>query len=87
MAFSLAHDENLIKKTNVSLIINLNYTDMKSACHTESGLDAGILSGLKMQLLVEIYNLLGVLNGVLKQVIASLLLFKTFVLEITYNCS
>lgn len=53
MAFSLAHDENLIEKTNVSLIINFSYMDMKSACHTESGLNADTLIGLKMQSMVK----------------------------------
>lgn len=45
--------------------------DMKSACHTESGLNADTLIGLKMQLIVKIYHLLGVLNGVFKQMIAA----------------
>lgn len=60
---------------------------MKSTCHTESGLNAGTLIGLKMQLPMEIYNLLDVSNGVLKQVMAGLVPFKTFFLEFTYNCS
>lgn len=58
MAFSLVHNEILIKKTNISLIINLNYADMKSACHTESRFNAGILNGLKE--LVENGHLLDV---------------------------
>lgn len=70
MAFSLSHDENLIEKTNVSLIINFSYMDMKSACHTENGLNADMLIGLKMQSMVKIYHLLGVLNCVLKRMIA-----------------
>lgn len=60
---------------------------MKLSCRTESGLNLGTLIGLRMQLMVEIYHLLGGLNGVLKQVVAGLLLFKSFVLEITYNFS
>lgn len=59
---------------------------MKLTHHTESGLNAGTLIGLKMQLEVEIYNLLDVLNAVLKQVMAGLLPFKMFFLELTYNC-
>lgn len=55
---------------------------MKLACHTESGLNDRTLTGLKTRFLVEIYDFLDVLNGVLKQVIANLLLFKSFVLEI-----
>lgn len=74
-------------RNQVSLIIDLNYTDMKLSCRTESGLNLGTLIGLKMQLMVEIYHLLGGLNGVFKQVVAGLLLFKSFVLEITYNFS
>lgn len=87
VALSLSHDVNLIKETNVSLIINISYTDTKSTCHTESALNAGTLIGLKMQLPVEIYNLLDVLNAVLKQLMAGLLPFKKFFLEFTYNCS
>lgn len=74
-------------KTSIFLITNIKYTDMKSTCHTESGLNAGILIGLKIKLPVEIYSLLDVLNGALKQVMAGLLPFKTFFLEFTYNCS
>jgi len=87
MAFSSAHDESFIKKSNISFIVNLNYTDTKLECHTKSGLNSGTLIVLKMQLLVEIYPLLGVLNAVLKKVIAGLLLLKSFILEITYNCA
>lgn len=62
MTFSFVHDENLIKKTNISLIINPNYADMKTACHTESGLNSGILNGLKVQLIIESGHLLDALH-------------------------
>lgn len=55
---------------------------MELTCHTESRLNASTLICLKMQLLVEVYNLLNVLNEVLKQVMAGLFVIQDVFLEV-----